>query len=108
WHDLYGTSPDADLAALRAVTADDVMRVYGAYLKDRPHVATSFVPRGQAPLALEGSEVAAVVEEPIVQGAEALVDATSSAADYERTPSSFDRSVEPPFGPAPVVEPPEV
>src|SRR5690606_4566100 len=106
WHDLYGTSPDADLAALRAVTADDVMRVYRTYLKDRPHVATSFVPRGQASLALTGSEVAAVVEEPIVQGAEAPVDAAAGAAEYERTPSSFDRSVEPPFGPAPVVEPP--
>lgn len=106
WHDLYGTSPDADLAALRAVTADDVMRVYRTYLKDRPHVATSFVPRGQASLALTGSEVAAVVEEPIVQGAEAPVDAAAGAAEYERTPSSFDRSVEPPFGPAPIVEPP--
>ena len=107
-HELYGTSPDTDLAALRAVTADDVMRVYRTYLKDRPHVATSFVPRGQAALALEGSAVAAVVEEPIVQGAEAPVDATAGAADYERTPSSFDRTVEPPFGAPPTVEPPEV
>src|SRR5690606_15690648 len=101
-----GTSPDADLAALRAVTADDVMRVYRTYLKDRPHVATSFVPRGQASLAITGSEVAAVVEEPIVQGAEAPVDAAAGAAEYERPPSTFDRTVEPPLGPPPIVEPP--
>ena len=107
-HDLYGTSPDADLAALRAVTAEDVMRVYHAYLRERPHVATSFVPRGQAALALEGSQVAPVVEEPIVQGAEDAIDPAASAADYARTPSSFDRSIEPPFGPPPVVTPPQV
>lgn len=107
-HDLYGTSPDADLAALRAVTAEDVVRVYNAYLRERPHVATSFVPRGQAALALEGSQVAPVVEEPIVQGAEDAIDPAASAADYARTPSSFDRSIEPPFGPPPVVTPPQV
>ena len=107
-HDLYGTSPDTDLAALRAVTAADVIRVYNEYLRDRPHVATSFVPRGQAGLALSGSQVARVVEEPIVQGAEEAIDTAAAAADYERTPSSFDRSIEPPFGPPPVVTPPQV
>ena len=60
-----------DLQRILAVSAEDVMRVYETYLKDRPHVATSFVPRGQAELALEGSERAEVVIEPIVQGAEA-------------------------------------
>ena len=105
-YDLYGTTPDRDLAALKAVTAEDVMRVYRTYLKDRPHVATSFTPKGQTHLALEGSTIAAVVEEPIVQGAEAAVDARAQTAAYERTPSSFDRSVEPPFGePAEVASP---
>lgn len=107
-HDLYGTTPDGQLAALRAVTPEDVMRVYGTYLKDRPHIATSFVPEGQAALALEGSEVAEVVVEPIVQGAEAPVDPRAETAAYERTPSSFDRTVEPPAGPAPVVTPPTI
>ena len=107
-HDLYGTSPDTDLAALRAVTANDVVRVYNDYLRDRPHVATSFVPRGQSGLALTGSQVARVVEEPIVQGAEDTIDPATAAVDYERTPSSFDRSIEPPFGPPPVVTPPQV
>lgn len=107
-YDLYGTTADRDLAALRAVTAEDVMRVYRTYIKDRPHVATSFVPRGQVPLALEGSAVAAVVEEPIVQGAEAPVDARAETASYERTASSFDRTVEPPFGAPAVVASPTI
>ena len=107
-YDLYGTTADADLAALRALTPDDLMRVYRAYIKDRPHVATSFVPRGQAGLALEGSEVAEVVVEPIVQGAEAPVDPRAGDVAYERTPSSFDRTVEPPYGEAPVITPPTI
>lgn len=107
-YDLYGTTPDADLAAIRAVTAQDVMRVYATYLKDKPFVATSFVPKGQMQLALEASEVAEVVIEPIVQGAEAAVDPNAAQEVTERTPSSFDRTVEPPAGPAPVVTPPTI
>ncbi len=95
-----------DLRRILAVSADDVMRVYETYLKDRPHVASSFVPRGRAELALEGSERAEVVTEPIIQGAEAEF---TVARGEERTPAgSFDRSVEPPFGPPPTLRAPEV
>lgn len=106
---VYG-DPDLinkQIPAIRAVTADDVMRVYNAYIKDRPFVATSFVPKGKTGLALEGSVRAEVVEEPIVQGAEQAFD-TSVRAAYEKTPSSFDRSIEPPYGPAPQVKPPVI
>ncbi|MDE2655739.1 MAG: pitrilysin family protein [Gemmatimonadota bacterium] len=95
-----------DLRRILAVSAEDVMRVYETYLKDRPHVATSFVPRGQAELALEGSERAEVVIEPIVQGAEAEF---TVVRGEERTPAgAFDRSVEPPYGASPRVRAPEV
>ncbi len=97
-----------DLARLRAVTAEDVLRVFTQYVDGKTHVAASFVPKGQAALALEGSAVAKVVEEPIVQGAEAAVDAAADrpATPLPKTPSSFDRSVEPPVGPPPVVKAP--
>ena len=104
-YDLYTGDPgytDRDIGNLRAVTADDVMRVYRKYIKGRPHVATSFVPKGQASLALAGAIRAKVAEEPIVQGAENAVDA-SAEAKYARTPSRFDRTVEPPYGAAPRV-----
>jgi zinc protease len=99
---------DTFLTQLRAVTAEDVMRVYRTYVAGRPHVATSFVPKGRPELALTGSGVARVVEEPIVQGAEAAVDPTAETASFTRTPSSFDRTVEPPYGAPPVVTPPTV
>ncbi|MGY6551414.1 MAG: M16 family metallopeptidase [Erythrobacter sp.] len=98
---------DEDLRRIRAVTADDVRRVYQTYIKDRAHVATSFVPRGAGELALSGSTRAEVVVEPIVAGAEAEF-AISGGGDYERTPSLIDRSIEPPYGPAPVLAAPTV
>jgi zinc protease len=73
----------------------------------REKVATSFVPKGKVALALEGSKKAEVAEEAIVQGAEGTIDA-SAQATYERTPSSFDRSKEPTYGPAPKVKIPLV
>ena len=87
-----------DIEALLAVTTEDVMRVYQTYVKDKAHVATSFVPKGNPDLALDGALRANVVEEPIVQGAEGEVDFDPSARTFEPTASSFDRTVEPDFG----------
>jgi zinc protease len=99
---------DEQLRRLRAVSADDVMRVYRQYLQGKPRIATSFVPRGQVALALEGAEPAQVVKEKIVQGAEAEIDAQRDRRDFARTPSSFDRTVEPPSGPTPQVRLPAI
>ena len=96
-----------DVQKILSVSADDVMRVYNTYIKDKPFVATSFVPKGQESLVLNNSLEAAVVEEQIVAGAEESFDA-SITADYERTPSSFDRSKEPPYGEQVTITPPVV
>lgn len=96
-----------DIASILAVTPADVKRVYEKYIKGKNFVATSFVPKGKVAMALEGSTKADVVEEKIVQGAEADVD-PSAQAQYQRTPSSFDRTKEPPYGPAAAVKIPAV
>lgn len=98
---------EKDIKNILAVTTADVMRVYQKYIKGKNYVATSFVPKGKLNLALEGSKKAEVVEEKIVQGAEDAVD-PSIKATYEKTPSSFDRSKEPPYGTAPTVKVPMV
>ncbi len=98
---------EQDIKNILAVTPADVMRVYQKYVKGKNFVATSFVPKGKPALALDGSKKAEVVEEKIVQGAESAVD-PNAAATYQRTPSSFDRTVEPPYGPAPEVKVPTV
>ncbi len=108
-NEYYG-GPDAiakDRAALLAVTKADIMRVYETYIKNRPFISTSFVPKGKPELALANSAKAEVVEEPIVPGAEAPP-LPEDDMDYERTPSRIDRSVEPPLGPPPVIQTPQV
>ena len=96
-----------DIQNILDVTTADVSRVYETYIKNKPFVATSFVPTGRANLILTGSSKAEVVEEEIVPGAEETFDA-SQQAEYEKTPSSFDRSIEPPYGTTPVIATPDV
>ena len=88
------------------VTAADVMAVYERYSKDRTSVMTSFVPRGQPGLAVDGAERAHVVEEEIVQGAEAEVSQGEEAV-YRKTVTEADRS-EPPLGDPPLFTSPAV
>lgn len=99
---------DVMLARLRSANADDVMRAYRTYLKDKPRLAISTVPTGAAALALAGSQPARVSEEAIVQNAEAPVDPAAEIARFTPTPSRIDRRQEPPFGTPPVVVPPPI
>ncbi|KEZ94048.1 M16 family metallopeptidase [Nonlabens ulvanivorans] len=96
-----------DVKNILNVTREDVMRVYEKYIKGKPYIATSFVPRDQKDLILTGSTLAEVVEEQIIPGAEESFDA-SIKATYEKTPSTFDRSVEPSYGEAPSLKTPDV
>ncbi len=109
-YEIFAGTPDyinQDVKNILAVTTEDVMRVYQKYIKGKHFVATSFVPKGETNLILDGSELAAVVEEKIIEGKEDSFDA-SIAATYEKTPSKFDRSVEPAYGESPDVKLPSV
>jgi zinc protease len=96
-----------DIQRTLGVTTGDVMRVYNTYIKDKNFIATSFVPKNSAELALENSTLADVVEEQIVIGAEEKFD-PKIAATYTKTPSTFDRSIEPPYAETPSLAVPEV
>ena len=89
-----------DLRRKQAVTTDDVMRVYEKYIKGKPHVLTSIVPKDGAEQALSGAVLASIVEEQVVQGAEKEVVEGDNARDFPRTASSFDRTIEPAYGAA--------
>ena len=109
-YEIFAGDPgfiNQDVKNILAVTPEDVMRVYNTYIKDKNFIATSFVPKGQLNLVLSDSEIAKVEEEQIIEGAEDTFDA-SLAADYEKTPSSFDRSVEPEYGKSPDLVIPKV
>lgn len=98
---------EKDIQNILAVTPADVTRVYQKYIKGKNYVATSFVPKGKLALALENSKKAEVVEEKIEQNQSENVD-PNQAATYEKTPSTFDRSQEPPYGEAPQVKIPAI
>ncbi|MEO8648568.1 MAG: insulinase family protein, partial [Acidobacteriota bacterium] len=109
-YNVFANDPgfiEKDIKNILAVTPGDVMRVYNKYIKGRNYVATSFVPKGKLNLALEDSTKAEIVEEKIVQGAEDAVDPNIKAT-YERTPSAFDRTIEPPYGSEPDVKIPTI
>ena len=106
----YAGSPGyltEDLEKLKAVTKEDIIRVYEKYIKDKPYVMTSFVPKGLPELAVEGSEKADVVEEAIM-GEETVALAPVEEFIVEDIPSSFDRSIEPEKGPDPEITLPTV
>jgi zinc protease len=96
-----------DIENIKAVTLDDVKRVYNTYIKDKPCVITSFVPKGQPEMAADNSGPAGVKEENITEASQ--VEITGMAEEkFEKTPSQIDRSAEPPSGAEPEVRTPEV
>lgn len=110
-YNIFANDPgyiNEDIKKTQAVTKADVMRVYEKYIKGKNYIATSFVPRGDKNLALNGSVLAEVEEEKIVQGAEGEEFTLPAETDFERTASSFDRTVEPPYGKSPDVKVPIV
>ena len=99
----YGGSPGfitEDLKRLKGVTKEDILRVYEKYIKGKPYVMTSFVPKGQIDLVVEGSE-AFVIEDEVEEAEKIAAERPKEKVEVEPIPSSFDRSAEPPKGPDP-------
>jgi len=96
-----------DIEKLKSVTKADILRVYGKYIKDKPFLVTSFVPKGQLDKIVEGSEKAAVKEESITDATQVKIKEDGDAT-YAKTPTSFDRSVMPKDGPDPALTLPVV
>ncbi len=100
-YNMYAGDPGYyrnDMEAMMAVTVNDVSRVYEKYIKGKNYVATSFVPKGKVELAAEGSVDAGIVEEDILAATEVKIEG-GAAEEIQKTPASFDRSVQPPLGP---------
>ena len=96
-----------DIEKMTAVTKDDILRVYNKYIKDKPYLATSFVPKGQLALVAEGSVDAGVKEEDISNATQVSIE-DMEEEPIVKTPSSFDRDVMPVDGPDPLLNLPVV
>jgi zinc protease len=99
---------EKDIANIKAVTKEDVMRVFRKYILNKNHVVTNFVPKGGGALAMEGATLANIKEEAIVPFTENEIIEEEGAQTYARTASVFDRSKEPDFGETPLVNPPKI
>ncbi len=88
------------LTVYREVTKEDVMRVYNQYLKDKPSVVLSVLPKGQ---------------EAVIAAPDNFIVDTSNykktnngfeGLTYIKATDNFDRKIMPPAGPNPVVKVP--
>lgn len=106
----YAGSPgfiETDLQNYLQVTMDDIWRVYNTYIKGKHYVLTSVVPKTKLDLVAENSTQFPVVIESLE---EQNVVSSGEKADItvEPIPSNFDRNIEPPKGPDPLLTIPEV
>ena len=103
--ETFTGSPDftaQDIARYEAVTAEDVERVYRKYIKDKPAVIMSIVPKGQ-PDAIAAKDTWVRPERTLPEYAAV----TEDDLDFRRGVDDFDRSVIPPAGENPVVVMPD-
>jgi zinc protease len=98
---------EKDIENIKAVTLNDVKMVYNKYIKGKPHIVTSFVPKGKNEMMADGSTDAGVKEENINEASQVKI-AKTGDEKIEKSPSSIDRTVEPPAGTAPEVNEPAV
>jgi len=98
---------EKDIENIKAVTKDEIIRVYNQYIKDKPHLVTSFVPKGLNEAIAENSVPADIKEENISEASQVEI-AEAGKEEIVKTPSSLDRTVEPPAGIEPEVKTPVV
>lgn len=96
-----------DLAAIQAVKMEDIKNVYDKYIRGKNFIETSFVPKGQSNLIVDGSVNAGIVEEDVTKAAEVKTE-TTAEEPIVRTPTKIDRSIMPPPGPDPTITIPSI
>jgi zinc protease len=111
-YNTFTGSPDfvtTDLQNLLGVTKEDIMNAYDKFIKGKHYVATSFVPKGNVQLIASNSEKYPVVEEKLEE--QSVVSSSGAGTEeitVEKIESSFNRSIEPPAGPDPLLKLPTI
>lgn len=98
---------EEEIRRIQAVSKEDVMRVYNQYIKNKPYVAVSMVPKGQSNLMVAGSKRANVAEEKITK-AQKKQNTKVAESPIKKTPSKIDRSTPPAEGQPPKLNIPPV
>jgi zinc protease len=98
---------EKDIENIKSVTIADVKRVYESYIKEKPLVVTSFVPKGRADMIAINSVPAGVKEENIDEASQVEIEDQGSE-EIAKTASAIDRTREPEAGKEPEVNIPPV
>jgi zinc protease len=109
-YQMYKNDPQSyseDFANGQAVTMADIKMAYEKYIKGKNFIETSFVPKGDTALIVENSAKSGIVEEDVIKAAEVKQEAAAEEP-IVKTPTKFDRSVQPIAGPEPEVTIPPV
>lgn len=104
YNQTYNNRPDMvqyDLDRYNAVTSQDVMRVFQTYIKDKPKIVLSIVPKGQVSLAAKTANFNTPVRE--FSAGLPLQETTVEVTIKD----DFDRSIQPKSGPLPQIELPD-
>lgn len=96
-----------DIERLKSVTKDQILAVYNKYIKDKPYLVTSFVPKGQLNMIVEGSEKAEITEESITDATQVEIK-DQPEEKIVKTPTLINRTVMPSDGPDPTLSIPAV
>jgi len=96
-----------DIDNIKAVTLNDVKMAYDRYIKNKPHIVTSFIPKGKIDMIADGSISAGVKEENINEASQVEIAGTGDEK-IVKSASSIDRTVEPPADKAPGVNVPQI
>jgi zinc protease len=109
WYNTMLNDPgfnEKDIENIKAVTLDDVKAAYGKYIKGKPHIVTSFVPKGKPGMMAENSIPANIKEENINEASQVGI-AGTAGDKIVKTASGIDRTTEPSAGKVPEVNVPE-
>ncbi|HLN55830.1 MAG TPA: pitrilysin family protein [Bacteroidales bacterium] len=98
---------EKDIENIKAVTMEDIKSAYQRYIKGKPAIITSFVPRGKPEMMAENSIPANVKEENINEATKVEI-AEGPVNSITRTSSAIDRTVEPAAEKDPVVKTPVI
>ncbi|WP_161891201.1 M16 family metallopeptidase [Pontibacter russatus] len=90
-----------ELKRIQSVTKEDVMRVYNQYIKGKPAVILSVVPKGKTEL-LAKADNYTISKEGFTPAADEY-----SGLQYTKAVDTFDRSKRPPIGTNPVIKVPD-
>lgn len=89
-----------DLDAIRALTKEDVLRVYNTYIKDKPAIYLSVVPEG-------GEDIVARPDNFEIPARPSRIEGEAENLEVRDAPESFDRSIRPTPPPNPLITMPD-